>query len=45
MAKMKTNQISALLGMKNFFMSDDWDKAINKNLEQFIMPQPSVLQK
>ena len=23
-------------------MSDDWDKAINKNLEQFIIPQPSV---
>ena len=21
-------------------MSDDWDKAINKNLEQLIIPQP-----
>ena len=26
-------------------MSDEWDKAINKNLEQFIIPQPSVLHK
>ena len=26
-------------------MSDDWDKAINKNLEHLFIPQPSVLHK
>ena len=26
-------------------MSDDWDKAINKNLEQLIIPQLNVLHK
>ena len=32
--------------MSDDYMSDDWDKAtINKNLEQLIIPQPSVLHK
>ena len=43
--KMKTKQISALLENANFCMSDDWDKARNKNLEQLIIPQLSVLHK
>ena len=30
-------------GNVNFYMSDDWDNAINKNLEQLIIP-PSVPQ-
>ena len=42
--KIKSKQISALLEMQ-ISMSDDWDKAINKNLEQFIFPQLSVLHK
>ena len=29
----------------NFYMSDDWDKPIDKNLEQLIIPKPSVPQK
>ena len=26
----------------NFYMSDDWDKIISKNLEQLINSQPSM---
>ena len=29
----------------NFNISDDWDKAMNKNMEELIIPQPSVPQK
>lgn len=42
--KMKTNQISALLETQ-ISKSDEWDKAIKKNLEHLIIPQPSVLHK
>ena len=42
MVKMKTNPTSALLGnYVNFYMSDDWDNTVDKNLEQLIIP-PSV---